>query len=148
MWKVISSALTGIILLSSGCQILDKDWRDRGFRLWEIGQDMKNGISNYHSKEFYEDEIACLKKRFDRLDERKTGSFYYHKCRPDLIGDEVWLDHDFPEVGESGDFAAAVKWQQKAIDLRTYDTDKETLTEYEERLKLYQSGKSYREIKQ
>ncbi len=44
---------------------------------------------------------------------------------------------------EAGDFDSAVKWQKKAIDLLT--EEEELRADFEERLKLYQSGKPYRE---
>ena len=45
---------------------------------------------------------------------------------------------------ESGDFAAAVKWQVKAIELEADPKEKE---EYRARLKLFQEKKPYRETK-
>ena len=45
---------------------------------------------------------------------------------------------------EAGDFDAAVERQKKAIDLLTEDQE-ELRADFEERLKLYQSGKPYRE---
>jgi len=41
-------------------------------------------------------------------------------------------------------FKSAVKWQKKAIDLLT-EKQEELRADFEERLKLYQSGKPYRE---
>ena len=45
---------------------------------------------------------------------------------------------------EAGDFDSAVKWQKKTIDLLT-EEEEELRADFEERLKLYQSGKPYRE---
>ena len=45
---------------------------------------------------------------------------------------------------ETGDFKSAVKWQKKAIDLLT-EEEEQLRADFEERLKLYQSGKPYRE---
>jgi tetratricopeptide (TPR) repeat protein len=45
---------------------------------------------------------------------------------------------------ETGDFKSAVKRQKKAIDLMTGD-EEELRADFEERLKLYQSGKPYRQ---
>jgi tetratricopeptide (TPR) repeat protein len=45
---------------------------------------------------------------------------------------------------ETGDFDSAIKWQKKAIDLLT-EEEEELHADFEERLKLYQSGKPYRE---
>jgi tetratricopeptide (TPR) repeat protein len=45
---------------------------------------------------------------------------------------------------ETGDFASAVKWQVKAIDLETDPKEKE---DYRARLKLFQEKQSYRETK-
>jgi tetratricopeptide (TPR) repeat protein len=45
---------------------------------------------------------------------------------------------------ETGDFDSAVKWQKKAIDLLT-EKQEYLSADFEERLKLYQSGKPYRE---
>jgi len=45
---------------------------------------------------------------------------------------------------ETGDFDSAVKQQKKAIDLLT-EEEEELRTDFEERLKLFQSGKPYRE---
>ena len=41
---------------------------------------------------------------------------------------------------ECGNFKEAIKWQEKAIDLGTWDKDKG-----QKRLKLYQNGKAYRD---
>jgi hypothetical protein len=48
---------------------------------------------------------------------------------------------------EAGDFASAVKWQTKAIDLMSKEKHAKYQTEYEDRLRLYQSGKPYRRSK-
>jgi tetratricopeptide (TPR) repeat protein len=45
---------------------------------------------------------------------------------------------------EAGDFKSAVKWQKKAIDLLT-EEEEQLRADFEERLKLYQSGKPYRQ---
>ncbi len=45
---------------------------------------------------------------------------------------------------EAGDFASAVKWQVKAIELEADPKEKE---EYRPRLKLFQEKKPYRETK-
>jgi len=45
---------------------------------------------------------------------------------------------------EASDFDSAVKWQKKAIDLLTAE-EEYLRADFEERLKLYQSGKPYRE---
>ncbi len=45
---------------------------------------------------------------------------------------------------ETGDFDSAVKWHKKAIDLLTKE-EEQLRADFEERLKLYQSGKPYRE---
>jgi len=46
---------------------------------------------------------------------------------------------------EAGDFDAAVKWQKEAIDLLTEEQPSWWRAEFQARLKLYQSGKPYRE---
>jgi WD40 repeat protein/tetratricopeptide (TPR) repeat protein len=46
---------------------------------------------------------------------------------------------------EAGDFTSAVKWQKKAIELITEKNPAEWRLEFQERLKLYESGKPYRE---
>jgi tetratricopeptide (TPR) repeat protein len=46
---------------------------------------------------------------------------------------------------EVGDFDSAVKWQKEAINLLTEKEPSNWQAEFEERLKLYQSGKPYRE---
>jgi tetratricopeptide (TPR) repeat protein len=45
---------------------------------------------------------------------------------------------------ETGDYDSAVKWQKKAIDLLT-EKQEYLRADFEERLKLYQSGKPYRQ---
>ncbi len=45
---------------------------------------------------------------------------------------------------EAGDFDSAVMWQKKAIDLLT-EGEEELRADLEKRLKLYRSGKTYRE---
>ncbi len=59
-----------------------------------------------------------------------------------------WKDHRYVGTlaavyAEVGDFAAAVKWQKKAIDLLTEDKRDKWQASYESRLRLYQSGKPY-----
>ncbi|MBA7479224.1 Serine/threonine-protein kinase PknD [subsurface metagenome] len=59
-----------------------------------------------------------------------------------------WKDHRYVGTlaavyAEVGDFATAVKWQKKAIDLLTEDKRDKWQASYESRLKLYQSGKPY-----
>ena len=59
-----------------------------------------------------------------------------------------WEDHRYigtlaAVYAEVGNFAAAVKWQKKAIDLLTEDKRDKWQVSYESRLKLYQSGKRY-----
>ena len=46
---------------------------------------------------------------------------------------------------EVGDFDSAVKWQKEAVNLLTEKEPSNQHAEFEERLKLYQSGKPYRE---
>lgn len=46
---------------------------------------------------------------------------------------------------ETGDFDPAVKWEKEAIKLLTEEKSAKRQAEFEERLKLYQSGKPYRE---
>jgi tetratricopeptide (TPR) repeat protein len=46
---------------------------------------------------------------------------------------------------ETGDFDSAVKWQKKAISLLTKEDPAEWPAEFDGRLKLYESGKPYRE---
>jgi tetratricopeptide (TPR) repeat protein len=46
---------------------------------------------------------------------------------------------------ETGDFESAVKWQKKAISLLTKEDPAEWPAEFDGRLKLYESGKPYRE---
>jgi tetratricopeptide (TPR) repeat protein len=59
-----------------------------------------------------------------------------------------WKDHNYVATlaavyAEVGDFATAVKWQKKAIDLLTVDKYDKWQVSYESRLKLFQSGKPY-----
>ncbi len=54
------------------------------------------------------------------------------------------LDTLAAACAESGDFASAVKWEQKAIDVETRVKEK---PEYGERLKLYQEKHPFREVK-
>jgi tetratricopeptide (TPR) repeat protein len=46
---------------------------------------------------------------------------------------------------EAGDFGSAIKWQKEAINLLTEKEPAEWRAEFDERLKLYQLGKPYRE---
>jgi tetratricopeptide (TPR) repeat protein len=43
---------------------------------------------------------------------------------------------------EAGDFAAAVRWEEKAVEMATSDTERE---EYNQRLALFRAGKAYHE---
>ncbi len=58
-----------------------------------------------------------------------------------------WKDGEYVDTlaaayAESHDFSNAAKWEQKAIELATKESDKE---EMQERLELYKAGKPYRE---
>ncbi len=65
--------------------------------------------------------------------------------------DWEYLDTLAAAYAEAGDFDSAIKWQQKAIDLLPEDEEEPSerrakrRADFEERLKLYQSGKPYRE---
>ena len=59
-----------------------------------------------------------------------------------------WQNHDYLSTfaaaySETGDFNDAVEWQKKALDLLPEDKGLKWQANYEERLKLYQSGKPY-----
>jgi hypothetical protein len=57
----------------------------------------------------------------------------------------MYVDTLAAAYAEAGDFEAAVKWQKKAIHLLTKEEAAKWRDKLEERLKLYQSGKTYRE---
>ncbi len=59
-----------------------------------------------------------------------------------------WRDHRYLAAlaavcAQSEDFATAVSWQKKAIDLLTQETEAQWLGDYETRLALYGSGRPY-----
>jgi predicted Zn-dependent protease len=56
-----------------------------------------------------------------------------------------WVDTLAAAYAEAGDFDSAVKWQKEAINLLTEKEAAKWQAEFEERLKLYQSGKPYHE---
>lgn len=57
----------------------------------------------------------------------------------------AYVDTLAAAYAEAGDFKSAVKWQKEAINLLTEKEPAEWRTGFEARLKLYQSGKPYRE---
>ena len=57
----------------------------------------------------------------------------------------MYLDTLAAAYAEAGDFAAAVKWQQKTIELLPEFEPPASRADYDARLKLYQSGQPYRE---
>ena len=57
----------------------------------------------------------------------------------------IYVDTLAAAYAEAGDFDSAVKWQKKAVDLLPEDVSAESRVDYESRLKLYKSGKPYRE---
>ncbi|MCP4707218.1 MAG: tetratricopeptide repeat protein, partial [Planctomycetes bacterium] len=63
-----------------------------------------------------------------------------------------WENHSYLDTlaaayAETKDFTAAVKWQQKAIELLPGNEPPESRAEYEARIKLYQAGQPFHEIK-
>lgn len=57
----------------------------------------------------------------------------------------AYIDTLAAAYAEAGDFTSAVKWQKKAMDLLKGPAS--SRTDYESRLRLYESGKPYREAK-
>jgi len=57
-----------------------------------------------------------------------------------------YMDTLAAAYAEVGDFESAVKWQKQAISLLTKEDPVQWPAEFQERLKLYESGKPYREI--
>ena len=74
------------------------------------------------------------------------------KATTDAIRACELTDHTYPgfldtlaaAYAEAGRFDDAIKWQQKVIDMVPPDEK----PEYESRLKLYQAGKPYRDVKE
>ena len=66
MRKIRGYCLLGIILFSSGCQLLDPGVRHRLGNLIKIGRDFKYGVKDYYTKEEIrqarEETIECLKR--------------------------------------------------------------------------------------
>jgi WD40 repeat protein/serine/threonine protein kinase/tetratricopeptide (TPR) repeat protein len=78
-------------------------------------------------------------------DGAKAVEYATGACEGTNWENQAYVDTLAAACAEAGDFEAAVKWQEKAIDLLTDEEPPESLAGYEERLKLYQSGKPYRE---
>jgi tetratricopeptide (TPR) repeat protein len=57
----------------------------------------------------------------------------------------LYVDTLAAAYAETGNFDSAVKWEKEAISLLTKEEPAEQRAAFEERLKLYQSGKPYRE---
>jgi tetratricopeptide (TPR) repeat protein len=57
----------------------------------------------------------------------------------------MYVDTLAAAYSETGDFDSAIKWQKEAINLLTKKEPAEWPGQFDERLKLYQSGKPYRE---
>ena len=61
-----------------------------------------------------------------------------------------WKNHEYLSTlaaaySEAGDFDDAIKWQKEAVNLLPEGKRAELQAEYQERLELYESGRSYRE---
>jgi WD40 repeat protein/serine/threonine protein kinase/tetratricopeptide (TPR) repeat protein len=78
-------------------------------------------------------------------DGEKAVEYATRACEGTNWENEGYIDTLAAAYAEVGDFEAAVKWQKKAIDLLTDEVPPESQAEIKERLKLYQSGKPYRE---
>jgi len=58
MKKLTTYSLLTILLFSSGCQLLDRGFRNRLHRLIEINNDIKYGIKDYYNPpRDYEEEL-------------------------------------------------------------------------------------------
>lgn len=79
-------------------------------------------------------------------DGNKAVEFATHACELTDWNNPYFVDTLAAAFAATGNFELAVKWQEKAIDLFGKDNaSSEDMTEYDRRLKLYQSSKPYRE---
>jgi Co/Zn/Cd efflux system component len=68
-----------------------------------------------------------------------------HACELTEWKNVAYVDTLAAAYAELGDFDSAVKWQKESINLLDEKQPAELRAEFEERLKLYQSGKPYHE---
>lgn len=72
---------------------------------------------------------------------RRASNRFSPRTRRTSWKEAEWIDTLAAAYAEGRDFAAAVKWQTKAIELATDEKDKD---DYRSRLKLYKDQKPYR----
>jgi WD40 repeat protein/serine/threonine protein kinase len=89
--------------------------------------------------------LQATSPRAELRDGTKAIEYATKACELTNWKNAGYVDTLAAACAEAGDFGSAVKWQKEAINLLTKEELTEWQAEFEERLKLYQSGWPYRE---
>jgi serine/threonine-protein kinase len=84
---------------------------------------------------------SCSEAKY--RDGKKAVEFATIACELTDWNRSIYLDTLAAAYAEAGDFDAAVRWQSRAIEIVSDETQK---GDYRRRLALYQAGRPYREV--
>lgn len=110
--------------------------------------DFDRVINNDPNGSSFLNECAWLYSTFpaDRFrNGQKAIKLAVKACELTKWNNASYIDTLAAAYAEIGDFELAVEWQEKAIELLNGEDRKKNENEFKERLKLYQTGKPYRE---
>ena len=100
------------------------------------------------STPWFMNQLACMQAGCPAAEFRNGAEAVKNAtraCELTQWKEAMYVDTLAAAYAEVGDFESAVKWQKEAINLLTKKEPAEWPGQFDERLKLYESGKPYRE---